>query len=510
VLELKRHSSEGNSVQQERARGELNGGRAIAARASAAAAPRASLAAAGAEPRGAGCWRAVAVAGLYGLSACLTSSAAVAQGIPLIRDAEIENLLKDYSRPIFRAAGLGSHITVRIVKADNFNAFVIDGNNVYINHGTLMQAKTPNQVIGVIAHETGHIVGGHLAALRARIARDQTKAALFTILGIGAMVAGAASGRDSGRDMSNLGIGVGMGSQELLMRSILSERRSQESSADQAGMRFLEATHQSGRGMLETFEYFAQQEYISANYQDVYVRSHPVAADRIARLRELVLKSPYVDVKDPPELQLRHDLVRAKISGYLETPSAVLNRYPLRDTSLTARYARAIADNCSGKCDKAIGEVDALIREMPNNPYFWEVKGDMHYWSGKYREALAPLRKALQLAGGNEPLIQVELAQSLLGLEDRSVLEEALTLLRRAVASDPSNATAYNLMGSALARKGDAFLPQAEAATAQARFSEGNIKEAQLFARRALTKLPPGSPEWLRADDIVKYKQPKP
>jgi predicted Zn-dependent protease len=453
-----------------------------------------------------GRWRAATVAGLYGLSVCLASSAALAQGIPLIRDAETEKLLKDYSRPIFRAAGLGTHITMRIVKSDAFNAFVIDGNNVFINHGTLLQAKTPNEVIGVIAHETGHIVGGHMAALRTRIARDKTKALLFMVLGLGAVAAGAAAGGDTGREMGNLGMGVGMGSQQLFMRGLLSERRSQESSADQAGIRFLEATHQSGRGMLETFENFAQQEYVSAAYQDVYARSHPVAADRIARLRELVAKSPYANVKDPPELQLRHDLVRAKISGYLESPQTVFNRYPPKDNSLPARYARAIAHNCSGKCDQAMGEVDALIREKPDNPYFWEVKGEFYYWAGKYREAIPPMHKALLLAGGNEPLMQVEVAQALLGTEDGKVVDEAIGLLKRAVMNDPENATAYNLLGTALARKGE--LPQAEIATAQGRFAEGNIKEAQRFAKRAVTKLPAGSPDWLRAQDIIKYKQP--
>jgi predicted Zn-dependent protease len=460
------------------------------------------------SPARAARWRAAAVAALYGVSACIASSGAIAQGIPLIRDAETENLLKDYSRPIFRAAGLGSHITMRIVKADNFNAFVVDGLNVFINHGTIMQAKTPNEVIGVIAHETGHITGGHMAALRTRIARDQTKAALLMILGVGAMVGAAASG-ERGSDLGSAGIGVGMAGQELLMRSFLSERRSQESAADQAGIKFLEATHQSGRGMLETFEGFAQQEYVSANYQDAFVRSHPVAADRIARLRDLVNKSPYLDVKDAPELQLRHDLVRAKMSGYLEAPGTVFNRYPAKDVSLPARYARAIARNCSGKCDQAIGEVDALIRERPDNPYFWEVKGEFYYWAGKHREAIPAMRKALQLAGGNEPLMQVELAQAMLGTEDLGVLDETISLLKRAAAADPGNATAFSLMGIALAKKGDAYLPQAEIATAQGRFAEGNIKEAQIFAKRAVTKLAPGSPDWLRADDIIKYKQPK-
>jgi predicted Zn-dependent protease len=434
----------------------------------------------------------------------LSPPASMAQGIPLIRDAETEKLLKDYSRPIFKAAGLSGRITMRIVKHESFNAFVIDGLNVFINHGTILLSKTPNQVIGVIAHETGHIVGGHLAALRTRIARDQTKALLLMVLGIGAVIVGAKQGD---ADVGTAGIGIGMGGQELILRSLLSERRMQESSADQAGLKFLEATQQSGRGMLETFENFAQQEYVSATYQDPFVRSHPVATDRIARLRQLVEKSPYVNVKDPPELQLRHDLVRAKISGYLEGPQTVLNRYPPKDTSLPARYARAIAHNCSGLCDQAINEVDALIREMPDNPYFWEIKGSFLFHGGKPREALGPLRKAVQLSH-EEPLIQVELAQAMLGAEEQGLLEESIVLLKRAIGADPGNAGAYNLLGTALARKGQ--MPLAEYATALGRFEAGEIKEAQIFAKRAIKALPPGSPEWLRAEDIIKYKEPPP
>jgi predicted Zn-dependent protease len=299
---------------------------------------------------------------------------------------------------------------------------------------------------------------------------------------------------------------VAVGGNEMLLRSLLSERRSQESAADQAGLQYLNATKQSGQGMLETFERFAQQEYISASYQDPFVRSHPVAADRIARLRDLVANSPHVNAKDPPALQLRHDMVRAKISGYLERPQTVFNRYPASDTTLPARYARAIARNCSGNCDTAMGEVDALVRDRPDNPYFIELKGNIYLRSGKNREAIPHLRKALQLAGGQESLIQAELARALLGTEDPGSLEEAITLLRRSILKDDSYAPAHHQLATALYKKG--WGPQAELAAAQGYFAEGNVKQAQTFAKRALTKLQPGSPEWLRADDIAKYKEP--
>jgi predicted Zn-dependent protease len=448
------------------------------------------------------------VAAVYGLSASLAAVApAAAQSLPMIRDTEIENVLKDYSRPIFKAAGLGAqNIAIRIIRHDSFNAFVLDGRNVFINSGTLLQAKTPNEVIGVIAHETGHITGGHMAALRARIARDQTKALLLTLLGIGMMVGGGISGGETAREVAGVGSGVMFGGNEMVMRSLLSEQRSQESAADQAGLRYLDATHQSGHGMLETFERFAQQEYVSASYQDPFVRTHPVAADRIAQLRDRVAKSPYVDVRDPPQLQLRHDMMRAKISGYLERPQVVFNRYPATDNSLPARYARAIAHNCSGKCTDAMGEVDALLRDKPDNPFFWELKGNLLFWVGNQREAVAALRKSLKLVGGDESLIQAELAQSMLATEDISLLEEAIALLRRAATLDEDNAMTHHQLANAFYKKGQ--FPQADLEAAQAHFVEGNVKQAQIFARRALVKLPRGSPEWIRAEDIVNYKEP--
>jgi len=275
-----------------------------------------------------------------------------AQGLPLVRDTEIERLLNDYAQPIFRTAGLGSgRVAIKIVNSRIFNAFVVDGRNVFIHTGALMQSETPNQIIGVIAHEAGHIAGGDLAALRARIKRDQTKLILLRILGIGAAIA------------SGDGRAVTAGD-DLVMRSMLAERRAQEASADQRGLLFLEQTGQSGRGMLETFERFQRQEYISDQQKDPFVRSHPVATERLALLRNRVRQSPHFGKRDSAKLQLRHDLMRAKLSGYLEPPATVFNRYPNRDKSLPAKYARAIATFFRGGqrgLDAALRAVDELI-----------------------------------------------------------------------------------------------------------------------------------------------------
>ncbi len=440
------------------------------------------------------------------MAALASATPVAAQGLPLIRDTEIENLLADYSRPIFHAAGLGTgRIKIRIVQNDAFNAFVLDGRNVFIHTGTLMQAQTPNEVIGVIAHETGHIVGGHMAALRARIAKDQTRALLAQVLGIGLMVAGGVAGGGNATELGNAGQGIMYGGNELVMRGLLAERRNQESAADQAGIKFLTMTKQSGLGMLETFERFAQQEYVSDAQKDAFARSHPLSTERLARLRTLAESSPYFHVLDPPKLQLRHDLMRAKLSGYLESPQVVFNRYPMSDNSVPARYARAIArffQGGPGALEGALADMDSLLRDRPNYPYFWEVKGDLLMRAGKMREAIPPLRQALKLKP-DASLIRVQLASALQTEENKAAVDESVSLLRKSLIDD-ENAHAYRLLATGYYKQGKR--PEADAMTAQAYFLEGDLKKAQVFAKRAQTKLRSGSPEWLKNDDIINYK----
>jgi predicted Zn-dependent protease len=435
-----------------------------------------------------------------------TGSSASAQGLPLIRDSEIEALLTDYAKPIFRAAGLGSgRVTVRIVRNDSFNAFVLDGSNVFVHTGTLMQANSPNEVIGVIAHESGHIAGGHMAALRARIAKDQTRALLTQILGIGAMIAGGVAGGDGGREAMQGGQAAMQGGQDVIMRGLLSERRSQESAADQAGLKYLNATKQSGQGMLATFERFQQQEYVSDQYKDPFVRSHPVATDRLARLRDLVNSSPFLSQQDQPALQLRHDLMRAKLAGYLERPGAVFNRYPPSDKSLPSRYARAIArffQGGSGALEASVAEVDALIKENPGNAYFWEVKGDLLMRSGKMADAIPNIRQALKLAP-ESPLMRVQLATALQSANQQSSIPESVELLRKALIED-QNPQAYRMLANAYHKQSKG--PEADAMIAQAYFLEGNLKQSQIFARRAQPQLRQGSPEWIKNDDIINFQ----
>lgn len=455
------------------------------------------------------CWRThvrliTAIITLVGAILAATPGPAYAQSF--IRDTEVENLLNEYAQPIFKAAGLGSQrIAVRIIRHESFNAFVLDGRNVFVNTGMIVQSETPNQVIGVLAHETGHIAGGHLAGLRLKIQQDATRSLLMKILGIAALVGGAAAGGSVRDNAGGVGSALLTTPDLMLERSILSYRRAQESAADQAGAKYLRSTRQSARGMLETFERFANQEYISDTYKDPFVRSHPMATQRLAQLREIAEASPFYETKDTPQLQLRHDMMRAKIIGYLDRPQTVLNRYPESDRSLPARYARAIVRNRDGSSSGSEAEIDALLREKPDNAYFWELKGEMLFRRGQAGPAIEPLRKALKMLGDSS-LIRVRIAQAMLATNDPRLLDEVIAHCRQALVDD-INPHGYRLLATAYYKKNQ--LPLADVNQAQAYFYEGDLKQAQIFAKRAQTKLRQGSPEWIKADDIINFKPPQ-
>jgi predicted Zn-dependent protease len=427
---------------------------------------------------------------------------AQAQGkkLPVIRDTEIENLMRDYARPILKAAGLAQQ-NVRVVILNNraFNAFVMDGRHIFINAGALFDAKTPNEVIGVFAHETGHLAGGHMMRLREKLAQAQTQSIIALLLGVGAMVAGARAGS------GNVGAAAIMAPQSAIQRSLLAYVRTQEDQADHAGIKFLNATHQSPRGMVDLFKRLANDKLFSSQGADPYLQTHPMPADRVATLEALAKSSPYWNVKDPPALQLRHDLMRAKLSGFLEAPGTVLRRYPLSNQSLPARYARAISTYRHSDPRRAIAQIDGLIRSEPNNPYFEELKGQALLEGGHPTAAIAPLRRAVQLSHG-APLIEIMLAQSLIATKNKQFVEEAVRLLDSALRREPEMPEAYTQLAMAYGRKGD--LAHADLASAQAAFARGDTKTARQLAERAKHRLPVGSPAWVRADDIVSVKVP--
>jgi len=430
------------------------------------------------------------------------SAAQQAKGPPVLRDTESEQLLRDYTRPILRAAGLEKqNIQMVIINESVFNAFVADGRRIFVNYGAMMQSETPNQIIGVLAHETGHLAGGHLSKLRERLAEAQTQMIIAMLLGAGAMVAGSRGGGNSG--LTNAGAAAFSAPGEVIKRTLLSYVRQQEENADKAGVKFLNATGQSARGMYETFKRFTDESLFAARGADPYVQSHPMPAERVRALEELARSSPYWDKKDDPALQMRHDMVRAKISAFMERQDTVYRRYPLSSTSLPARYAHAISTYLHGDLRNALAQIDSLIQLQPANPYFYELRGQALIEGGKPTEAIAPLRKAVQLSN-NAPLIEMLLGQALVATNNNAYTDEAISILRTATARESEAPIGYMQLAMAYGRKGD--FGQADLASAQAAFLRGDNKTARDLASRAKTRFAIGTPGWVKADDIVSAK----
>ncbi len=436
----------------------------------------------------------------------IAPTAALAQegkGPATLRDTESEQLLREYTRPILRAAGLEKqNIQMVIINEAQFNAFVADGRRIFVNYGAIMQSDTPNQIIGVMAHETGHLAGGHLSKMREQMAQAQTQMIIAMLLGAGAMVAGARGG-GANNGLTNAGAAAFSAPGEMIKRNLLSYIRQQEENADKAGVKFLTSTGQSAKGMYETFKRFTDESLFAARGADPYVQSHPMPAERVRALEELARSSPYWDKKDDPALQMRHDMVRAKISAFMERQDTVYRRYPMSNTSLPARYAHAITTYLHGDLRSAIAQIDGLIALQPGNPYFYEVRGQALLEGGKPAEAIAPLRKAVQLSN-NAPLIEMLLGQALVAANNTANTDEAIAILRAAVARETEAPIGYMQLAMAYGRKGD--YAQADLASAQAAFLRGDNKTARDLASRAKTRFAIGTPGWVKADDIVSAK----
>ena len=291
----------------------------------------------------------------------------------------------------------------------------------------------------------------------------------------------------------------------MIQHTLLSYQRAQEEQADRAGVKFLTETGQSPKGMYDTFKRFANESLFAAEGSDPYLQSHPMPQERVAALEQLVKTSPYWDKKDDPALQLRHDMVRAKISAFMERESTVYRRYPLSDTSLPARYAHAIATYRHGDLRTALTQIDALIQVQPNNPYFYELRGQALLEGGKPTEAIAPLRKAVQLSN-KAPLIEMLLGQALVATDNNAYTAEAIAILKAALARETEAPLGYTELAMAYAKKGD--YADADLASAQAAYLRGDNKTARDLASRAKTRFAVGTPGWVKADDIVTAKPP--
>ena len=439
-----------------------------------------------------GCLVAVAI-----LSAVLAlvqplPAAAQGRGVSLIRDAEIEATIRAYAEPVFKAAGLdAAAIKVHLVNDNRINAFVTPGMNMFINTGLLIRADTPNQVIGVIAHETGHIAGGHLV----RIQDEMRNATIENIL---AMIAGIGAGVATG----NPGVGIGTMAlgQNVALRNILKYSRTQEASADQAGMGFLDDTHQSSRGMLEFFEKLESQMLLNTESQDPYLQTHPLTRDRVDSVQQHVDHSPYSDAKDPPALIEMHQRMLAKLKGFLWPLDQVMVAYPKTDTSQPARYARAIALFRVSRLKESLILMDSLLKESPDDPFFLEQKGQILFQNGRLADALPLYQRAVELKP-QEALLRQELGQVQLETEDQRYVKPAVANLEFAAGMQSNDPGVWRLLAIAYGRDNQIGLSQL--AQAQEAMASGDKKEARLQARRAVKILPSGSPGWMQAQDII-------
>ncbi|EAT09599.1 putative Zn-dependent protease [Sphingomonas sp. SKA58] len=419
----------------------------------------------------------------------LMTRPALAQQI--LRDAETEAFMADMSAPLVKAAGMTpKNVQVLVINDPEINAFVAGGQYVWVHSGLIAQADNVNQLQGVVAHELGHIEGGHIIRSGEGI-KDATSVTLLSlVLGAAAIAAG---GAEAGMGIMGLG-------QQAAMSKFLAFSRAQESSADLAGARYLHSAGISGRGSLEFFKKLQNQEYRLAIPQDnSYGRTHPLSGERISVLREVYEVDPAWDRPVDPQLEARFERIKAKLIGFVSEPQQTLIKYPESDQSLPAHYARAYAWHKSAYPQKALAEADALLAAAPHDPYFLELKGQILLESGRPADAIAPLREAVKIT--NQPLISVLLSHALIATEDPANFAEAEQVLRVAVQRDRENPFAWYQLGVVYERRGDT--PRAALATAERYAMMGDHNLALRSADLAVQGLQPGTVDYLRAQDIA-------
>ncbi|HEY1125443.1 MAG TPA: M48 family metalloprotease [Sphingobium sp.] len=430
--------------------------------------------------------RFLALAALCGL---LSSQAAVAQSI--LRDAETEALIHDASAPLIKAAGLDEkNVQILTINDPSINAFTAGGQIVWVLSGLIGEADNLNQLQGVIAHELGHIEGGHIIRSTEGIKQSMAIQLVTMLLGAAAIAAGG----------GEAGMGIMAAGQQAAIGKFLAFSREQEASADAAAARYMSTAHISCKGFLEFFKKLQNMEYRLYLNVDDYGHDHPVSADRIATLKQVCESDPAWNRKTDPVLEARFQRVKAKLIGFAGEAKRTLQLYPLTDQSIPAHYARAFAYHKTAYPEQAFSEADALLKALPDDPYFLEMKGQMLLESGRPRDAIPPLREAVARSN-NQPLIATLLGHALVATEDNQYLDEAEQVLRSSVIRDTENPFAWYVLGTVYARKGDTA--RAALASAEQYQLNGQDGQALRFAQLALAGIPAGSSDYLRAQDIA-------
>jgi len=424
------------------------------------------------------------------LAVTLSVQPAMAQS--MLRDAETEALFAEMSAGIILAAGLQpKNVQIVLLQDKEINAFVAGGQIVYIHSGLITAAKNVNEVQGVIAHEIGHVAGGHVIRSSEGIKTATGITLLSLLLGAAAIAAGA----------GEAGAGIMAAGQQAALGKFLAFTRTQESSADSAAASYLSKAGISGRGLIGFFKTLQNVEFRYAIPQeDSYGRTHPLTGERISALQEVVAKDAAWNRPSDPALEARFQRVKAKLTGFVNEPRQTLITYPATDLSIPGRYARAYAWHRSAYPDKALEEADSLLRSVPHDPYFLELKGQILLESGRPQEALPVLREATDLTR-SQPLIAALFGHALLATEDKANLPEATRVLKSAVSKDNDNPFAWYQLGVVYEREGD--LPRAQLATAERYSLQGRSNLALLSAEAAMGGIAKGSPDWIRAQDIA-------
>lgn len=428
------------------------------------------------------------------VAAAAPPAAAQSRGISLIRDTEIEEILKKDTDPILKAAGIPADgVEIVLVGDKELNAFAGPG-VMGIFTGLILESDNPNELNGVIAHEVAHLAGGHSFRSGEMGAAGMRPFLLTMGLGVIAALAGA----------PDAAAGLVGSAGYFGTLGAMGYSREQEGRADQAGLGFLEKSGQSGKGLVEFFDNFRYQEVFDESRRFAYFRSHPLSSDRIESLRAKAERQPHYETKDSPAAIAEHEIMKAKLEGFIN-PQKALVKYEEKDKSYPARYARSIAYYQTKEPERALKLIDELIAEQPNNPYLWELKGQVLFEFGRIPEAEAPQRKSVDLKP-EAPLLRVNLGRTLISLDDDKKLQEGVEMLRKSTTQDKRNAEAWRLLAQAYDTQGKDGL--ARLATAEFNFEVGDATQARVFAMRAREKLDKTTPEWRRATDIVMTSKP--
>jgi predicted Zn-dependent protease len=415
----------------------------------------------------------------------------------LIEDTEINDILHKECDPVFVAAGINPRdMRIVLIEDRELNAGTASSKLIGINTGLIAETKTPNELIGVMAHETGHAAGGHTVRGEAEMQRAAMNPLLLT-LGLG-LLAIAAGAPDAGAALlGSSGYFATLGA--------LGYSREQESRADQAAVTYLEKAGESSKGLVDFFDNFRYQEVFEEARRYPFFQTHPISSDRVEGLRRRAEEQPHYNTPDSPQLIELHEVMKAKLLAFTQPAQQTFLKYPDTDTSYPARYARAIAYYRSTEVDIALKQVDALLAEQPTNPYLWELKGQILFEAGRAKDSEPAHRKSVELKP-TAPLLQINLARAILAQEDGKRADEAIEHLQKALAYEPDNAFAFQLMAQAYDAKGEGGLARLSAA--EERYAVGDLTQARIFALRAREILPKNTPQWRRATDIVLVAKP--